>query len=277
MKQKRLILIGILMLLTACQTNAASPPKTLQTETGAWQLVWYDEFDLPDGSAPNPEKWGYNRGGGGWGNGELQVYTDERANSYIEGGNLVIKALQSDSYPRESSARLVTSGMGDWLYGRFEVRAKLPSGQGIWPAIWMLPTDWKYGSWPNSGEIDIMELLGHEPHQVHGTIHYGTPHTYETGTYILPDGQLFSDDFHTFAVEWEADEIRWYVDDEHYFTQTEWFTASKMGGEGAPFDQPFHLLLNVAIGGQWPGYPDETTEFPQSMLVDYVRVYQKSE
>lgn len=176
---------------------------------------------------------------------------------------------------RYTSARLVTKNKGDWLYGRFEIRAKLPYGQGIWPAIWMLPTDWEYGGWPISGEIDIMELVGHEPGTVYGTIHYGNPHTYTGAHYSLPAGQTFADDYHVFALEWEPGEIRWYVDGYPYQTQTEWFTSSTKGVYPAPFDKRFHLILNVAVGGVWPGYPDETTVFPQVMSVDYVRVYQK--
>jgi len=176
---------------------------------------------------------------------------------------------------RYTSARLATRNKGDWLTGRFEIRAKLPYGQGIWPAIWMLPTDWEYGGWPNSGEIDIMELIGHEPASVYGTLHYGRPHTYTGDHYDLAGGETFADGYHVFALEWEPGEIRWYVDGVHYQTQTEWFTSSSKGTHPAPFDRRFHLIINVAVGGAWPGYPDETTVFPQTMHVDYVRIYQK--
>ncbi len=250
------------------------PPTA--TPTDNWQLVWADEFDQPDGSAVDPARWSFNRGGGGWGNGEWQYYTDRTDNARIEDGALMIIA-QREAYKgsRYTSARLVTKNKGDWLYGRFEVRAKLPYGQGIWPAIWMLPTDWEYGGWPLSGEIDIMELVGHEPGTVYGTIHYGNPHTYTGDHYSLTAGQTFADDYHVFALEWEPGEIRWYVDGIHYQTQKEWFTSSTKGTYPAPFDRRFHLILNVAVGGAWPGYPDETTVFPQVMYVDYVRVYQK--
>jgi beta-glucanase (GH16 family) len=138
----------------------------------------------------------------------------------------------------------------------------------------MLPTDWEYGGWPASGEIDIMELVGHESATVHGTLHYGNPHEYQGDHYDLAEG-TFADNYHVFALEWEPGEIRWYVDGYHYQTQTQWFTSSRGGTYPAPFDKPFHLIMNVAVGGRWPGYPDETTEFPQYMHVDYVRVYQK--
>lgn len=256
-------------------TATPTPPPTA-TPTGNWQLVWADEFDQPDGSAVDPTKWSFNTGGGGWGNSEWQYYTDRTDNARIEDGALMIIA-QREAYKgsRYTSARLVTKNKGDWLYGKFEVRAKLPYGQGIWPAIWMLPTDWEYGGWPLSGEIDIMELVGHEPGTVYGTIHYGNPHTYTGDHYSLPAGQTFADDYHVFALEWEPGEIRWYVDGIHYQTQKEWFTSSTRGTYPAPFDKRFHLILNVAVGGVWPGYPDETTVFPQVMYVDYVRVYQK--
>lgn len=253
----------------------ATPVPPTATPTGDWKLVWSDEFDGPDGSAIDPTKWSFNVGGGGWGNGELQYYTDRTDNAYIKDGALVIKA-QKEEYKRRlyTSARLVTRGKGDWLYGRFEVRARLPYGQGIWPAIWMLPTDVEYGGWPASGEIDIIELVGHEPARVHGTLHYGRPHKYTGDHYDLADG-TFADDYHVFVLEWEPGEIRWYVDGYHYQTQTEWFTSSSKGSQFAPFDKRFHLLMNVAVGGAWPQYPDETTVFPQYMYVDYVRIYQK--
>jgi beta-glucanase (GH16 family) len=250
------------------------PPTA--TPTGDWKLVWHDEFDGPDGSAVDAAKWSFDVGSGGWGNGELQYYTDRTTNAYIEGGALVIKAQREDyRSSRYTSARLATKGKGDWLTGRFETRAKLPYGQGIWPAIWMLPTDWEYGGWPISGEIDIMELVGHEPSRVHGTLHYGRPHTHSGDDYELAGGETFADDYHVFALEWEPGEIRWYVDGVHYQTQREWFTSSTKGAYPAPFDERFHLIINVAVGGAWPGYPDETTVFPQYMHVDYVRVYQK--
>ena len=216
----------------------------------------------------------------GWGNNELQVYTDRPQNVFVEDGHLVLRALRekppTTAVEAElTSARLRSRDRGDWTYGRFEVRARLPEGQGIWPAIWLLPTDSEYGGWAASGEIDIMELLGHEPERVYGTLHYGGawPDNVHTGTsFTLAEG-TFADGFHIFSLDWEPGEFRWYVDGEHYQTQSRWHSD---GGEfPAPFDRRFHLLLNLAVGGDWPGPPDETTTLPQSMSVDYVRVYQR--
>lgn len=242
-----------------------------------WQLVWSDEFE---GTELDLSKWSYQHGTGaaeglsGWGNAELQYYTDRPDNIYVQDGKLHIVALQEEfSGMNYTSARIRSTNKGDWRYGRFEASIKLPEGQGIWPAFWMMPTDAVYGRWPASGEIDIMELVGHNPDEVHGTIHYGPPHTYSGGIYKMDSGS-FSDDFNTFAIEWENGEIRWYVNDIHYHTETNWFSDSQ--DFPAPFEQRFHFLLNVAVGGHWPGSPDASTEFPQQMVIDYVRVYQDS-
>jgi beta-glucanase (GH16 family) len=240
-----------------------------------YQLVWADEFN---GSSLDTSKWGHQVGTGcpnlcGWGNNELQYYRPE--NVTVSGGRLRIAAKQeSFGGMPYTSGRIWTAGLADWAYGRFEVRAKLPKGQGLWPAIWMLPTDYVYGGWAASGEIDIMELVGHEPNRVHGTLHYGEPYPNNTSSgasYALPSGD-FSDAFHTFAIEWEPTEIRWFVDGVQYATQSSWWSSG--GPYPAPFDQPFHLLLNVAVGGNWPGSPNGSTSFPQVMEVDWVRVYQ---
>ncbi len=250
-------------------------PIPSDTPSNGWELVWTDEFEQPDGSAPDPEKWTYDIGAGGWGNAELQYYTDTTDNAYIENGHLVIKAVeQVDASQRYTSARVVSRQGGDWTYGRFEIRARLPAGQGIWPAIWMLPTDEVYGIWPASGEIDIMEFIGKEPNTIYGTLHYGAPLESEGAFYELPGENPFSNQFHVYALEWEPEEMRWYVDDVLYQTIDTWFTSGLEDGFPAPFDQRFHLLMNIAVGGVWPGPPDETTEFPQFMYVDYVRVYQ---
>lgn len=238
-----------------------------------WELVWSDEFDTP--GAPDPSKWTYDIGGHGWGNQELQYYTDRLENARVEDGVLVIEAREESFGGNDyTSARLVTRGLAAWQYGRIEARMKMPVGQGIWPAFWMMPTDSPYGGWPAGGEIDIMEYLGHEPNRVHGTIHSGggeLGHRFTGDHYTLESG-TFADGFHTFALEWEPNEMRWYVDGDHYLTQVSW---SSVGGPyPAPFDHPFHILMNVAVGGEWPGYPDETTTFPQRMEVDYVRVYE---
>jgi beta-glucanase (GH16 family) len=249
-----------------------------------WELVWADEFN---GDSIDASKWEHQigTGQGGWGNNERQYYTARSENSRIENGVLIIEARNQPYTPpgavnpmTYTSARMRTINKGDWKYGRFEIRAKLPEGQGIWPAIWMLPTDEVYGGWAASGEIDIMELVGHEPDTVHGTLHYGGAwpnNKYSGKSYTLDSGK-FIDQFHVFTMEWEEGEIRWYLDGNHYQTQNQWNTTGHQFP--APFDQRFHLIMNVAVGGNWPGPPDSSTVFPQRLEVDYVRVYRlKSE
>ncbi|GAB4254824.1 MAG: hypothetical protein Kow00109_30080 [Acidobacteriota bacterium] len=256
------------------------PAVTGEAPSG-WRLVWADEFD---GTTVDTNRWefmigdGTNYGIPGWGNAELEYYTDRPENARVEGGSLHIVARKESFGGRQyTSARLRTKNKGDWTYGRFEIRAKLPKGKGIWPALWMLPTDEVYGGWPHSGEIDIMELVGHEPNRVHGTLHYSSQtgsHVFTGMSYRLPSGD-FSDDFHVFALEWEPGEMRWYVDGKLFLVQTYWSTRA--APYPAPFDQRFHLLMNLAVGGNWPGSPDATTVFPQEMVIDYVRVYEKVE
>lgn len=279
--KKILPLLLLLALATApagCGPAPTPIPTMVPTPTpdpDAWNLVWADEFEQPDGSAPDPEKWIHQQGGGGWGNGELQYYTNTRDNSYIENEMLVIKGDNARGTGHlYTSARMNTQYKADWMYGRVEIRAKLPNTQGIWPAFWMLPSKTTYGTWPTGGEIDVMEVIGREPGRLYGTLHYGTPHTFTSGTIDLPAGQTFADDFHVFAVEWEADEFRWYLDDQLYYSKTDWFTSYKDSPYPAPFDQKFYLLINMAIGGRWPGNPDETSVFPQYLYVDYVRIFQ---
>lgn len=242
-----------------------------------WKLVWSDEFD---GARLDYAKWAVEENAHGGGNGEMQFFVERPENVRVEDGHLVIEArkerFDSAGQVRDyTSARIRTKYRADWKYCRVEVRAKLPQGRGIWPAIWMLPVENKYGGWASSGEIDIMELVGHEPNTVHGTLHYGSkwPKNAHTGQpFVLKQG-VFADDFHVFAMEWEEGEIRWFVDGELYQTQRKWHSDG--GSFPAPFDQPFYLIFNVAVGGQWPGPPDAKTIFPQRMLVDYVRVYQR--
>lgn len=255
---------------------ATVPPVTSTPDPSSWVLVWADEFDQPDGSAPDPAKWNHQQGGSGWGNGELQYYTNSIDNSFIQDGMLVIKAIKEYEMGRDyTSARMTTQFKGDWTYGRFEIRAKLPNTQGIWPAFWLLPSRGRYGSGAAGGEIDIMELIGSEPYRSYATLHYGNPAERSSGYYDLPDGETFADDFHIFTLEWEPTEVRWYLDGNLFHTATEWFTsAGKDAKFPAPYDQDFHLLVNVAVGGHWPGSPDETSVFPQMMYVDYIRVYQ---
>lgn len=250
------------------QPSPTAAPVTVVDSIPAvpgWTLVWNDEFS---GTAVDLKKWGYEVNGNGGGNNELQYYTSRPENSYIDSGKLVIEA-RKESYLGKAytSARMRTMNKGDWTYGRFDIRAKMPYGQGLWPAIWMLPTDWEYGGWPASGEIDIMELLGHETSKVYGTIHYGTDaahHLQKGGSFSLPSG-TFAGSYHTFSTVWDSTKFIWSVDDVPYFVAV----------MSTPFDRRFHMLLNVAVGGNWPGSPDQFTEFPQRMYVDYVRVYTK--
>ena len=214
-------------------------------------------------------------GGGGWGNNELETYTARSENAKIQDGNLVITAIEEDFTGTDgilrhyTSARLKTQGKFDQKYGRFEARIKIPAGQGIWPAFWMLGSNINSVPWPQCGEIDIMENIGKEPATVHGSLH-GDGYD-STASYSLGSGK-FADDFHIYAVEWEPSEVRFYVDGHLYDTRTQSVVPA---GKVWAFDHPFFILLNVAVGGYWPGNPDATSSFPQTMLVDYVRVYTK--
>ena len=245
-------------------------PVPVRAAPPYWTLVWSDEFDGPAGTAPDATKWVYDLGASGWGNQELENYTDTRENSYLDGaGNLVIESRQP-SPGQYTSARLKTRTKFAVEYGKIEARIKLPAGQGIWPAFWMLGTD---GGWPDSGEIDIMENIGREPSVIHGTVH-GPGYSGDKGigeSFSLNNSQRFADDFHVFAVEWAESSIQFFVDHKLYRTVT---PASIPKGTAWVFNHPFFLLLNVAVGGSWPGNPDSTSSFPQKMLVDYVRVYQ---
>jgi beta-glucanase (GH16 family) len=246
------------------------------SSSNGWKLVWREEFEGPD---IDLKTWGYDIGGHGWGNNELQYYTNDNKNAYIEDGKLIIQAIKEEYEGSPyTSAKLVTRGKAAWTYGRFEIRAKLPYGQGIWPAIWMMPDDMEtYGDWPSCGEIDIMEMCGHEPNKVHGTLHMGNPHFYKGESYTLCEG-TFADGFHIFTIDWTPTEIRWLIDGELYNKNNDWFTRTNELEEEspfpAPFDRPFYFMLNLAVGGNWPGYPDDTTVFPQTFEIDYIRVYQ---
>jgi beta-glucanase (GH16 family) len=254
--------------VAGCKKSPTEPAAagTDSTALTGWNLVWQDEFN---DSTVNTGRWNFETGGGGWGNNELQYYTSRPMNAYQELGWLELWARQEDYGGRSyTSARMTTFLKGDWLYGRVDVRAKLPKGKGIWPAIWMMPTDSYYGTWPASGEIDIMELLGDNPARVYGTVHFADnlgKHLQLGSSYSLPGGRLFSNDFHLFSFEWSADSLKWLVDGQEFFSLA----------NASPFDKRFYLILNVAVGGNWPGSPDVTTTFPQVMIVDYVRVYSR--
>jgi beta-glucanase (GH16 family) len=268
-------LCGLLILVsTAVFCGGSSPAATPQTN---YVLVWSDEFSAPNGSLPDSSKWIIETGSAGWGNNELESYTNRAQNVHVQNGNLVITAKKeiykgADGITRlYTSARLKTLGLFEQKYGRFEARIRIPRGKGIWPAFWMLGNNIGTVGWPGCGEIDIMESIGKEPDKVHGTIH-GPGYSGSEGlggSYTLPSGK-FADNFHIFAVEWEPSAIRFYVDGNLYETRT---PADLPTGKTWVFDHPFFILLNVAVGGGWPGNPDRTTVFPQRMLVDYVKVY----
>lgn len=242
-----------------------------------YELVWSDEFEY-DG-LPDSSKWTYDVGDGcpdicGWGNNELQFYTEDRLkNARVENGNLIIEAHKESFGDREyTSARLLTRNRDAWKYGRFEIRAKLPSGKGTWPAIWMLPEEWVYGGWPESGEIDIMEHVGHEPNRVYATVHTEAFNhlegTQDTDTLRVSDAE---ENFHVYALEWTPEKISWSVDGQQYAS----FENRHATYKEWPFDQPFHLILNIAVGGNWGGAQGvDDSIWPQKMIIDYVRVYQ---
>ncbi|GEA60542.1 hypothetical protein VCO01S_17350 [Vibrio comitans NBRC 102076] len=312
----------IAIALAGCSSSSApvqiTPEQlvdnTTTPDTG-WQMVWNDEFSGVD---IDKSKWSFEENCWGGGNNEQQCYTDRKVNAFVDSGVLHIVAkkgsftgpnnpdgdMRAKATLPYTSARLRTLNKGDWKYGRFEIRALMPSGQGTWPAIWMLPSDWKYGTWAASGEIDIMEAVnlktptdkkgaaeGTVENRIYGSLHYGRawPENVHTGAeYTLPNNASPADGFHTYAIEWEEGEIRWYVDGVHYATQTQegWYGQYKENGQlvtapdSAPFNERFHLLLNLAVGGAWSGNTNEggidASAFPQTLAVDYVRVYQCS-
>lgn len=254
--------------------DCSVPQKTNKLQER--RLVWSDEFERP--GLPDSTKWGYDHGTGcpdvcGWGNNELQFYTTRRLeNARVENGLLLIEARREKWEGKDyTSARLVSKKKGDWTYGRIEARIKCPVGRGTWPAFWMLPTDWKYGGWPHSGEIDIMEHVGFKPDTVYATAHTtaftNSKGTENTQAFFLPDTESA---FHTYAVEWREDRMEFFVDDVRYNT---FLNQHKTTAEW-PFDQRFHVILNLAVGGNWGGAKgvDEKI-WPRRMEVDYVRVY----
>lgn len=269
-KTLRLILgsltILVFMLLTACSGAQTLDERNPDLVLEGWDMVWHDEFD---GEVIDLENWTYDLGGGGWGNQEWEYYTDRSENARVEEGALIIEAhkerFENQNY---TSARLKTQGLHSWTYGRVEAKIKLPEGQGIWSAFWMLGDDIVTVGWPQCGEIDILENIG-DPSTVYGTVHGpGYSGANGVGNSQQITGSL-SDDLHTYVIEWAPEEINWYVDGIKFHT----VTPSNIPGEWV-YNHNFFIILNLAVGGEWPGYPDETTVFPQQMLVDYVRVYQ---
>lgn len=263
-------------------TSTTSPPQEEKIpEIDGYSLLWNDEFS---GTALNESIWNYEPHEPGWTNNELQEYTTSTDNVFIRDGSLVIKALKSDDSSGKThytSGKVTTQKKKDFMYGKVVARAKVPEGQGLWPAIWMMPTNEDYyGQWPKCGEIDIMEVLGNQVNTAYSTIHYGEPHGEQQGTRVLTSGS-YADSFHEYSVEWEPGEIRFYIDSELVLTVNDWFSAVQGEDEKpypAPFNQTFFVQMNLAVGGNWPGNPDETTDFEKAEFeIDYVRVYQKPE
>ncbi|MBO4546682.1 MAG: family 16 glycosylhydrolase [Treponema sp.] len=275
--------IAVLLLAGCSQKKEAIAPTTpapgLQSDlyTDA-DLVWEENFD---GDSLNMDNWKFETHEPGWVNAELQAYVTSPENTYVKDGCLVIQALKNKKTNEYTSGRINTFGKHVFKYGRFEARIKVPSGKGFLPAFWMMPSsEGYYGPWPRCGEIDIMEVLGDETNRAFGTIHYGEPHTQQQGKYTLTEGD-FSKEFHVYAVEWDPGEFRWYVDGKLYYKTNEWFTRPRANGDGrpypAPFNKHFYIILNLAVGGTWVGYPEKNAKFAENarLIVDYVRVYQK--
>ena len=259
-------------------TTTAPAPTTPTPDIDGYKLLWSDEFD---GTELNLDNWTREVREVGWTNNELQEYRDSEENVFVKDGNLVLKAIKTDKdgKPYYTSGKVNSQNKRDFQYGKVVVRAKVPEGQGLWPAIWMMPKDESfYGQWPKCGEIDIMEVLGNDTSLSYSTIHYGEPHAEQQGTLTALNG-TYSSDFHTYSVEWEPGEMRFYTDFMLVLTVNDWFTAVQGQDEKeypAPFNQPFFVQMNLAVGGNWPGNPDETTDFDKAeFLIDYVRVYQK--
>jgi len=265
---------------TVCPGGGSGSSSGGSTTPG-WTLTWSDEFDGPDGSGVDPGKWSFDTGGGGWGNQELEYYTSGTSNAVVSSGSLVITATTAgaSSYScwygpcQYTSARLNTAGKFSQQYGRFEARIQIPEGQGVWPAFWLLGQNIGSVGWPACGEIDVMENIGRTPDTNYGTTHGPGPGNYPgvglSGAFN--SGAPMGNAFHVYATEWSATSVSFYVDGALYWTVT---PGQLPAGATWVWDQPFFLLLNFAVGGNWPGSPDGTSSFPQQMVIDYVRVYQ---
>lgn len=263
-------------------SEAVAGEKTETPQLDGYTLLWSDEFD---GTELDETIWNYEPHEPGWTNNELQEYTTSTDNVFIRDGKVVLKAIKTekDGSDYYTSGKITSQNKKDFMYGKVVASAKVPQGKGLWPAIWMMPQDESYyGQWPKCGEIDIMEVLGDDVKKTYSTIHYGEPHAEQQGTYTiqnpLKDG-TFASDFHEYSVEWEPGEMRFYIDDIKILTVNDWFTAVEGEDEKAypaPFNQPFFVQMNLAVGGNWPGDPDENTDFEKAEFeIDYVRVYQK--
>lgn len=260
-------------------SEAYAKPSIPTVSDNEYTLMWSDNFE---GTELNRNDWNVETHDAGWVNAESQAYVDDEKNIYVEDGNLILRPIRqknADGTETITSGRVNTQGKHDFTYGLFEVRAKVPTGKGFLPAFWMMPTDENlYGQWPRCGEIDAMEVMGQENNKLYGTIHYGNPHSEKQGTYTLENGN-FTDEYHTFACDWEPGKITWYVDGVKYHEANDWYSTTE--GQGtvaypAPFDQPFYAILNLAVGGSWVGYPDENTKINSSAyIIDYVKIFQK--
>ena len=278
MKSKKLIssLLALSMLLPLA---SCAQKKTETPQIEGYNLLWSDEFD---GKKMDETKWNYEPHEPGWTNNELQEYTTSTDNVFVRDGKLVLKAIKTtkDGKDYYTSGKVTGQNKTDFMYGKVVVSAKVPEGQGLWPAIWMMPQDESYyGQWPKCGEIDIMESLGNDTSISYSTIHYGEPHAEQQGTITKSGDESFSAKFHEYSVEWEPGEMRFYTDDVLVLTVNDWFTAEEGQDDKpypAPFNQPFFVQMNLAVGGNWPGNPDDTTDFNNAEFeIDYVRVYQK--
>ncbi len=269
------LVVSLSVISAVTAQEQATPETTPEPEATpivvpeGWELAWHDEFD---GESIDEANWTYDIGGHGWGNGEAQFYTDRPDNARLEDGMLVIEARQ-ERYEASyyTSARLKSQGLQEFQYGRIEARLKVPAGRGLWPAFWMLGSNFEEVGWPDCGEIDIMEYVGREPDLILGTIHGpGYAGATSLSHWNRQDYEI-ADDFHTYAVEWDEDQITWFYDGEEYGT----YTRSDVGEREWPFDQPFFIILNLAVGGTLPGPIGLDTVFPAQYFVDYVRVFQQ--
>ncbi|WP_304232740.1 glycoside hydrolase family 16 protein [Jiulongibacter sediminis] len=274
---KRIIYSSLSLILCFSLAGfSQNPQKNISEYTFSEKTKWADEFNTS--GLPDRNIWGYDLGGGGWGNNELQTYTDNLQNARVEDGFLIIEVLKNETKPTYTSARLVTKNKRDFLYGRIEVKAKLPEGRGTWPAIWTLATENNYGNnyWPDNGELDIMEHVGYDQNRVHSNIHTKAfNHVIGTNRGNNRIVDKASDDFHLYRMDWHPDLIQFYIDDQMHF---EFKKEAKFGWAEWPFDKPQYLLLNIAVGGNWGGQKgvDENI-FPQKMEIDYVRYYDLKE
>jgi beta-glucanase (GH16 family) len=294
--KRMLMLIVLSFAILACKINSddaitvsVPPPPVNNPDTviipadgyeaqkmyPGYALAWSNEFDS---TALSADEWTFESGDGcpqlcGWGNNELEYYTNRSDNLFFKEGKMIIRARkESNGEKSYTSARIKTQGKKTFKFGRIDIRAVLPAGKGIWPAFWLMPENNIYGNWPSGGEIDMMEFLGHEPSRVHGTIHYGpSPGSKSiSNSMVLSNNDSFDKKFHVFSLIWEADKIQWLVDDVVFST----ISKSDLGSDIYTFNEDFYFIINLAVGGNWPGSPDATTKFPRHLIVDYLRVYQ---